>query len=171
LGAPPAGLVGGSTVHTVLTASCTLPLFLRRRYAVAVFVTVVVAAGVQFELGGGLGQPFFAVIIALYAVGAHSSRPLTYVGPAAVVLQVLLADIPRLRSGAAWDEVVPAWFILLGVWGFGRWMRHRARAAEALTRRAEVAERERHEQAARAVTEERARIARGCTTWSPTAWA
>ena len=156
----PPGLVGGPTVHTVLAVSCTLPLLLRRRFAVAVFLTVVVAAWVQFELGGGLGQPFFAVIVALYAVGAHASRPVTYVGPAGVVLLVLLADIPRLRDGAAWDEVVPAWFVLLGVWGFGRWMRHRARAAEALRERAETAERERHDQAARAVTAERARIAR-----------
>lgn len=156
----PPGLVGGPTVHTVLAVSCTLPLLLRRRFAVAVFVTVVVAAWVQFELGGGLGQPFFAVIVALYAVGAHASRPATYVGPATVVLQVLLADIPRLRDGAAWDEVIPAWFILLGVWGFGRWMRHRTRTVEALRERAEAAERERHDQAARAVTEERARIAR-----------
>lgn len=156
----PPGLVGGPTVHTVLALSCTLPLLLRRRFAVAVFVTVVIAAWVQFELGGGLGQPFFAVIVALYAVGAHASRPVTYVGPVAVVVLVLLADIPRLRGGAAWDEVVPAWFVLLGVWGFGRWMRHRTRAAEALRERAEDAERERHDQAARAVTEERARIAR-----------
>lgn len=156
----PAGLVAGPMVHTVLAASCTLPLLLRRRYAVAVFVTVVVAAWVQFELGGGLGQPFFAVVIALYAVGAHASHPLTYVGPAAVVLQVLLVDLPRLWGGAAWDEVVPAWFILLGLWGFGRWMRHRTRVTEALKERAEAVEHDRQEQAAKAVAEERARIAR-----------
>jgi len=156
----PAGLVAGPMVHTVLAASCTLPLLLRRRYAVAVFVTVVVAAWVQFELGGGLGQPFFAVVIALYAVGAHASHPLTYVGPAAVVLQVLLVDLPRLWDGAAWDEVVPAWFILLGLWGFGRWMRHRTRVTEALKERAEAVEHDRQEQAAKAVAEERARIAR-----------
>jgi signal transduction histidine kinase len=153
-------LTGGPAVHTVLAASCTLPLLLRRRYAVAVFVTVLVAAWVQLELGGGLGQPFFAVVIALYAVGAHASRPLTYVGPAAVLLQVLLADLPRLRDGAPWDEVVPAWFVLVGIWGFGRWMRQRSRASAALEARAEAAERERHQQAARAVAEERARIAR-----------
>ena len=157
---PPAGLVGGAAVHMVLAAAFTLPLLVRRRFAVAVFVAVVASGWLQFELGGGLGQPFFAVIIALYAVGAHGSRPFTFVGPVAVVLQVLLADIPRLREGAPWDEVVPAWFILFGVWGFGRWMRHRARAAVVLTERAEAAERDGHEQAARAVAEERARIAR-----------
>ena len=157
---PPAGLVGGASVHTVLAAAFSLPLLVRRKFAVAVFVTVVASAWLQFELGGGLGQPFFAVIIALYAVGAHGSRPFTFVGPAAVVLQAIVADIPRLREGAPWDEVVPAWFILFGVWGFGRWMRRRAQAAVALTERAEAAERDGHEQATRAVAEERARIAR-----------
>lgn len=152
--------MGGVAVHMVLAAALTLPLLVRRRFPVAVFATIVASAWLQFELGGGLGQPFFAVIISLYAVGAHASRPFTFVGPAAVVLQVLLADIPRLRDGAPWDEVIPAWFILFGVWGFGRWMRHRALAAVVLTERAEEAERNRHEQAARAVTEERARIAR-----------
>jgi signal transduction histidine kinase len=156
----PTELVGGPTVHTVLAASCTLPLLLRRRYAAAVLVAVVVTAWVQFELGGGLGQPFIAYVIALYAVGAHAARPLTYVGPAAVLLQVVLADIPRLLDGHPWDEVIPAWFILFGVWGFGRWMRDRARATEVLKERAEAAERDRHEQAARAVSDERARIAR-----------
>lgn len=157
---PPGGLVGGVAVHIVLAAALTLPLLVRRRFPVAVFATIVASGWLQFELGGGLGQPFFAVIISLYAVGAHASRPFTFVGPAAVVLLVLLADIPRLRDGAPWDEVIPAWFILFGVWGFGRWMRHRALAAVVLTERAEEAERNRHEQAARAVTEERARIAR-----------
>ena len=105
---PPAGLVGGVAVHMVLAAALTLPLLVRRRFPVAVFATIVASAWLQFELGGGLGQPFFAVIISLYAVGAHASRPFTFVGPAAVVLQVLLADIPRLRDGAPWDEVIPA---------------------------------------------------------------
>ena len=157
---PPVGLVGGSAVHTVLAAAFTLPLLLRRRYAVATFSMVVTAGWLQLELGGGLGQPFFAVLIALYAVGAYARPPLTFVGPAAVILHVVAVDVPRLSEGAAWDEVVPAWFILLGVWGFGRWMRHRALASHALQLRAEAAEQDRHEQAATAVREERARIAR-----------
>jgi signal transduction histidine kinase len=156
---PPSGLEGGSAVHTVLVAGCTLPLLLRRRYALAVFATVAASAWVQLELGGELGQPFFAVAIALYAVGAYASRPWTFAGPAAVALQVL-ADVPRLQDGAPLDEVVPAWFILLGLWGFGRWMRHRAQAAAWLSGRVEAAERDRREEAERAVAEERARIAR-----------
>jgi signal transduction histidine kinase len=157
---PTEGLVGGRVVHTVLVAAFTLPLLLRRRYPVAVFAALLAAAWLQLELGGGLGQPFFAVIIALYAVGAHTPSPATYVGPAVVVLQAALVDVPRLRAGDPWDEVVPTWFVLLGVWAFGRWMRHRAVAAAALVQRAEAAERDQAREAARAVAQERARIAR-----------
>ena len=151
---------GGRPVHLVLAAAATTPLLVRRRHAVAVFVTVFGASWVQFELGGGLGQPFIATVVALYAVGAHAELPQTLVGPAAAGLLVLLVDIPRLVEGAPWDEVVPAWFILFGVWGFGRWMRHRSRESGALAERAEAAERDSRDRAARAVAEERARIAR-----------
>lgn len=157
----PAGdLQGGRGVHSLLVAGCTLPLMVRRRFAVAVFAIVIAAAWLQLQLGGGLGQPFFAVILALYSVGAHASWPVTLVGPGAVVLTAAFLDGPRLRDGEPWDQVVPAWFILLGVWGFGRWMRRRALESDALNARAEAAERDKEEQATRAVADERARIAR-----------
>jgi signal transduction histidine kinase len=56
--------------------------------------------------------------------------------------------------------VLPAWFVLAGVWGLGRWIRHRHRETAHLQSRALAAEREGAEQAARAVAEERGRIAR-----------
>jgi len=151
---------GGRAVHSVLVAAFTLPLLVRRRFAATVFVCVVAAAWVQLELGGGLGQPFFAAVIGLYSAGAHAPTPQTFVGPAAIALQVVFVDVPRLRDGDPVDEVVPAWFILVGIWAFGRWMRRRARESLDLTERAEAAERDLQEQAARAVAEERARIAR-----------
>jgi signal transduction histidine kinase len=156
----PGALDGGRNVHAMLVAAVALPLLLRRRHAVAVFATVVTAAWLQLELGGGLGQPFFAFVIALYAVGAHAPAPWTYVGPLVVGLQAVLVDVPRLRDGAPADEVLPAWFVLGGVWFFGRWMRHRAEDAAELVQRAESAEAGGREQAARAVADERARIAR-----------
>ncbi len=153
-------LEGGRLVHAVLLAACTLPLLVRRRFALVVFVTVLAAGWLQFELGGGLGQPFFASLLAWYSVGAHASSPSTYAGPAAVVLQVALVDVPRLRDGAPLDEVVPAWFVLLGIWGFGRWMRRRVREAETLRASAEASDLARAEQTRLAVADERARIAR-----------
>ena len=151
---------GGRAVHSVLIAAFTLPLLVRRRFAVIVFVTIVAAAWLQFELGGELGQPFFAAIIGLYSVGAHAGRPETFLGPAAVVAMIAFVDVPRLRDGDPVDEVVPAWFMLSGIWAFGRWMRHRARDTLELAERAEAAERDLREQAEQAVAEERARIAR-----------
>lgn len=153
-------LEGGTAVHDVLVLGMTLPLLARRRNAAAVFCVVVAAAWVQYELGGGLGQPFFAVLIALYSVGAYAGWPATLVAPAAVLAQAVLVDVPRLRDGAPWDEVVPAWFLLAGVWGLGRWVRHRREEGAELTARAEVAQREAEAQARVAVAEERSRIAR-----------
>ncbi|GAA1552377.1 hypothetical protein GCM10009789_02480 [Kribbella sancticallisti] len=157
---PSGDLQGGRGVHTLLVVGCTLPLMVRRRFAVAVLAIVVAAAWLQFELGGGLGQPFFAAILALYSVGAQAAWPVTLAGPGVVALMAVFVDGPRLRDGEPWDQVVPAWFILLGVWGFGRWMRRRVRESAALNARAEAAERDKEQQAARAVADERARIAR-----------
>jgi signal transduction histidine kinase len=65
-----------------------------------------------------------------------------------------------LRDGEPWDEVVPAWFVLVGVWVLGRWIRHRRLDAAALAQRADAAERESERRSREAVVEERARIAR-----------
>src|SRR5918992_2959925 len=157
--APEDNWEGGRAVHSVLVAAFTLPLLVRRRSTAIVFVTVATAAFVQFELGGELGQPFFAVVIALYSVGAHVGAPQTFLGPAAIALHVAVVDVQRLRDGDPVDEVVPAWFILLAIWGFGRWMRHRTRESLVLAERAEAAERHLQEQASLAVAEERAPIA------------
>ena len=73
---------------------------------------------------------------------------------------MLAVDVPKLAAGDPVDEVLPAWFVLAGVWGLGRWIRHRHRETADLQSRARTAERDGAEQAARAVAEERARIAR-----------
>lgn len=156
----PGDLQGGPPVHTALVLLITLPLLVRRRHAVLVCVTVWGASWLQLELGGGLGQPFFAGVLALYAVGAHTGYPQTLAGAAAAAASILAIDIPRLAAGDPVDEVVPLWFVLGGVWAFGRWMRRRRAEAVSLTERAEKAEQEREERARLAIAEERARIAR-----------
>ena len=153
-------VTGGRGVHAVLAAAITLPLLVRRRHPLLVMLVVATAAGIQYELGGGLGQAFFAVLLALYSIGAHAPVPSTLVGPALVVLQVAAVDVPRLLRGDPIDEVVPAWFVLVGAWGFGRWMRHRRVESVELVERADSAERNAAELAAQAVAAERARIGR-----------
>ena len=157
---PPATVEGGRTVHAVLAAVSILPLLARRSSATLVLAVVAVATTVQYQLGGGLGQPFFAIALALYSVGAHAPAPQTFLGPAVLALQVLALDVPRLRRGDPLDEVVPAWFVLVGLWAFGRWIRHRRVDSVALAERAEAAEEGAAARAAQAVSDERARISR-----------
>ena len=57
--------------------------------------------------GSELGQPWFAVLLAVYALGAHASTGAAGLGMGAVAGGILAYDIPRLRDGAPIDEVDP----------------------------------------------------------------
>ena len=147
-------------VHALLLAVATVPLFVRRSRPLLVLLLVLGASWLQFELGGQAFQPWFSVVLALYAVGAHADRRSALVGAVATAALVLSTDIPKLLAGDPVDEVVPAWFVLAGIWGLGRWIRSRRRETEDLTARAAQAEQDRAAHAAEAVADERARIAR-----------
>jgi signal transduction histidine kinase len=147
-------------VHALLLAAATVPLFVRRSRPLLVLLLVLGASWVQFELGGQAFQPWFAVLLALYALGAHAQRRGAAVGAAATAVTVLAGDIPKLLAGDPVEDVVPAWFFLAGLWGLGRWIRSRRRESADLAARAEQAEQDRAAHAAQAVTDERARIAR-----------
>ncbi|MGH2357151.1 MAG: DUF7134 domain-containing protein, partial [Candidatus Limnocylindria bacterium] len=81
---------GGTLVHAALAALITLPLLLRRRYPVAVIAIVTLAASIQFQLGGGLAQPWFALLLAIYALGAHAELPLAAIGLVPVAAALLI---------------------------------------------------------------------------------
>ncbi|GAA3183893.1 sensor histidine kinase [Blastococcus jejuensis] len=147
-------------VHALLLAAATVPLFVRRASPLPVLLLVLGATWVQFQLGGGVFQPWFAVLLGLYAVAAHAGIREALLGAAGVAALTLAVDIPKLAAGDPVDEVIPAWFVLAGTWGLGRWIRHRRHETEQLQERAAVAERDSAEQAAAAVADERARIAR-----------
>src|SRR4051794_36200805 len=153
-------LTADRPVHALLLAAITVPLYVRRSHPFAVLLLVVGAAFVQFQLGGQAFQPWFAVLLGLYAVAAHAGLREALVGAAATAAMVLTVDVPKLAAGDPIDEIVPAWFVLAGVWGLGRWMRHRRVETDRLHERAAAAEHESAEQAAQAVADERARIAR-----------
>ena len=151
---------GGPLLHAALMGLITVPLLVRRRWPLVVLVLVSVTTGVQYELGGEVFQPWFALLLALYAVAAHADLSVAAAGAAVVAVVVLAADVPRLADGAAVDDVVPAWLVTAGVWGFGRWMRRRREQTAALSARLAASERDRAARAAQAVAEERGRIAR-----------
>ena len=153
-------ITGGRPVHSVLLVVATVPLFVRRHQPLLVLLLVLGAAWLHDQLGGTSGPLFFGICLALYALGAHGERRSVIAGCAVTAAGVLAIDVPRLAAGDSVDEVLPAWFILAALVGLGRWMRHRRRETDELHVRAAAAEREGAEQAARAVADERARIAR-----------
>ena len=99
-------------------------------------------------------------MLALYAVAAHCELPRAVLGGILGAGAIVAVDVTKLLEGEGFGEVVPAWFVVAGVWAFGRWMRHRRFQTEQLVERAAVLEREREEKARIAVAEERGRIAR-----------
>jgi signal transduction histidine kinase len=147
-------------VHALLVAVATVPLFVRRYRPLLALVLVFGAAWLHAELGGTSGVLWFGACLALYALGAHADRWSLVAGSAVVAAGVLVMDIPRLLAGEELDSVLPAWFILAGLVGLGRWMRHRHRETEQLQARAARTEEEIAEEAERAVADERGRIAR-----------
>ena len=147
-------------VHALLLATVTLPLFVRRFHPLLVLLLALGAASVEYQLGGQGFQPWFAVVLAVYAVGAHAERRDAVIGAAATAVVVVVGDVPKLLAGDPVDTVVVPWFVLAGIFGLGRWMRTRQRETRELEVRAEVAERKSAELATRAVADERARIAR-----------
>ena len=158
--APPAYELGGRPLNALVAMAFTVPLLIARTWPLPVLLVVLGGAVVNGILGSDLGQPWFAVLLAVYALGAHASTGASGLGMGAVVGGIMAYDIPRLRDGAPIDEVVPAWFMVAGVWGLGRWMQHRHRELDALTERTIVAEQDRRAATREAVAHERARIAR-----------
>ena len=151
---------GSPMVNTLLAATIVVPVLFRRRYPLAALLLILAASAVQYANGGNAFQPFFAFILAFYAVAAHSELRRAVLGGVIGAILVLGADVGKLLEGESVGEVVPAWFFIAGVWVFGRWMRNRGFQTRQLADRAARLEIEREEKARAAVAEERARIAR-----------
>ena len=158
--APPAYEIGGRPLNAIVATAFTLPILLARAWPLPVLLVVVGGVAVNGLSESDLGQPWFAVLLAIYALGAHASPGAAGLGMGAVAGVILAYDIPRLRNGAPIDEVIPAWFIVAGTWALGRWMQHRRRELDTLTERSEAAEHDREVATRAAVAHERARIAR-----------
>lgn len=154
---------GGPVAASALAAGYTLPLLLPLllgRWPLPSFLVVLASAVGAFLVGSQLGQPWFAVLLALYALGNRSGAAAATVGGVATAGVVLWSDLPRLRAGADIADVLPAWFILAGVFAFGRWMRHRSEEQAALRDRTERLERDHEAAVAAVVAHEQSRIAR-----------
>jgi signal transduction histidine kinase len=161
-------LSGGRTLAprdsliVVLLLLESLPLLVRRRYPLEVFLVVVTASIVDVALvpqgqaiTAGLG-----ILVAMYTIGERLDRQLSLplATLAGVVLGVLLLGRASLPSSL--QAVIQTEIILAVAWLVGDAARIRRLYTEALEERAGLLAREREGRERRAVLEERERIAR-----------
>jgi signal transduction histidine kinase len=146
-------------LHAVVALAVTLPLLVVRRWPLPVLLVVLVAAALDQALGGGLGQVWFVLLLAVFGLGRHAGARASAVGAVVLGCAVLAVDLPRLQDGAPLDEVLPGWFILAGTWGLGRWLRWRRAEHDRLVEANAVLARDRDDATRAAVVHERARIA------------
>jgi signal transduction histidine kinase len=160
-------LIARGDPHAGAAAAClaviAAGLALRRR---APLVAVALAMG-AFATIQGLGRPvaedvyslFFAVLLVIYSVGAHTEgRRLVAGGVLAGGLMALGLLVDDYPSGPI-DLVVTSTVVGAGPLLLGRVIRNRARLNRALREKAERLRRERADQAEQAALDERARIA------------
>jgi signal transduction histidine kinase len=147
-------------MQAALVAAYSLPLLAARRRPTPVAVVVALAAFTEYQLDFEGGQAWFAVLLAVYALGRYATPREAAAGLVAVAMSVLAVDIPRLRDSEPLENVVPGWVVIALIFGLGSWIRTRQAETANLLERAESLEREREEATRAAVADERARIAR-----------
>lgn len=151
--------VGRSWPVVIILLAGTLPLALRR---VAPVVPVIAVMGSAFALQRyhyewGALQP--AILLALYSMGAHArSQRESLAGLATAFVAIALLSLDSETPGDLWNLLV--FGFLGGIWLVGDTLRRRAAQIAELQRRGARLEQERELESRRAVTEERARIAR-----------
>jgi signal transduction histidine kinase len=157
-------VVGGRGVLAVLLLLVTLPLAVRRRAPAATLLmaagAIVVAAFLVSHSNGVPVEVFLALLLAFYSVGAHCDDRRSYFVGVVAVAAIAAADLARPGSFSASGTRPSAWLAFAIAWLVGRDLRRRRQRVADLEDRAAQLEREREEQAQRAVAEERGRIAR-----------
>ena len=147
---------GDGSVALPLAIAQALPLLLRRRFPVltlALVVTATIPLTVQTHSLNPL-PPFFA----FYSVAAHTNRRTGLIA-GALGLAALIAPI-LYETDYGFAPFIFHVLVFPAAWVLGDNLRTRRAYLAALEERAERLERERDEQAHRAVAEEQARIAR-----------
>jgi signal transduction histidine kinase len=158
-------LVRQGTAHSsyawAFDLGLALPLLGRRYYTpFAIFLVQSAVAFTQWSTNTRAGADF-ALLVSLYAIGAHSSRRST------VVYAAVIAQVGVILAAFAWappthliDSMVLLSGTVAGAWVLGIYVRTRRAYISSVVERARIAEQERDQRALIAVTAERARISR-----------
>lgn len=146
-------------VSVLLAVAAGLPLVVRRRWPLAVSLTITAAVTALGALSYRVGEAAFCLMLGLYAVAAHRDRRPASVALAAAYTGFGLLVLLRVR----YFEHPLAVFDFLAVttaWTMGRFARRRRADRDAARARALAAERSRAVAVERAVFADRLRIAR-----------
>ena len=138
----------------------TLPLAVRRRFPVGVFVFVLLLILLEYAMLGsneGVGV-FFGLLVSTYTLAAH--RPLRPALAGLLLLILVMAFASWRDSGDPFEDLVFIVVLIGGFWVAGRVVWSRQQLVEQLEAQAAELERGRAAEARAVAAEERARIAR-----------
>ena len=152
---------GREALTVALLAGMCASIAFRRRRPLAV-VCVFFAFGIVLTLvstsSAEFASPFLLILVLAYTVGTIADTRTAVLGAGLCVLGVC-GVTTAMGDPIVGDYIFPSGFCL-AAWGIGRTIRHRSLLAAELHEAAVRAEEEREEAAARAVADERRRIAR-----------
>lgn len=145
----------------VISVWLCAPYLLRRRYPLAVFVTILVVACAQLALGTGLIPADVMLLLAMFNVATRFRWVISLPSAVAVAVWLLVIEVPRLNETYMSVGDVGALVAVVALaWSWGTLARTRRAYVTSLQVRARQLEHEREAHARVAVAEERARIAR-----------
>jgi signal transduction histidine kinase len=142
----------------VLALFCSVPYFVRRRAPLAVLLTNLVALVLLATLKYHPDVQSQMVLVGTFTVGSHCVGPKRVVGFLAMVTAVAVVALIGIPD-ATTSNLVLSGAIYTAAYLFGTTVRNRRLYTDQLEERAALLERERDEEAKRAVADERLRIA------------
>jgi signal transduction histidine kinase len=153
-------LAGSRAVMALTSMMATAPLALRRRFPVAVGITLALSLLIKEALGAytTLTVPPIAAVIGLYSIGAYAQRTRSITGLAVILGLAALAV--ALSPDHAPGNFAFAALMFIAPWLAGRTRRRDRRQTHALRELTRELDRERDAEARLAVARERSRIAR-----------
>jgi signal transduction histidine kinase len=155
-------LVGPAWLTALVASSAGVAAFIRRSRplaAIVIWAAGIVILGVWLTPPEKIGGLFFGLLLFTYMVGAHVPGPRTLLAPPVVACAVLAVALSSPGPFVPGDLIFPTFFGVI-FWLAGRVVRSRTELTVELHEAALVAHEHREAAAARAVADERRRIAR-----------